>query len=96
MHKRAFQALKRTFMHVSGLPPPYFDLKKTNFFNWFFESKYGGGRPETCIKRAFQDLKRTFMHVSGLPPPYFDKKPIAIYKLVFLNQNMVEEDLRHA
>ena len=25
---RAFQARKRTFMHVSGLPPPYFDLKK--------------------------------------------------------------------
>ena len=30
MHKGAFQALKRTFMHVSGLPPPYFD-NKTNF-----------------------------------------------------------------
>ena len=28
MHKRAFQGLKRTFMHVSGLTPPYFDLKK--------------------------------------------------------------------
>ena len=28
MHKRAFQALKRTFMHVPGLLPPYFDLKK--------------------------------------------------------------------
>ena len=27
MHKRAFEALKRTFMHVSGLPPPYFDNK---------------------------------------------------------------------
>ena len=27
MHKRAFQGLKRTFMHVSGLPPPYFDKK---------------------------------------------------------------------
>ena len=27
MHKRAFQALQRTFMHVSGLPPPYFDKK---------------------------------------------------------------------
>ena len=24
MHKRAFQALKRTFMHVSGLPQPFF------------------------------------------------------------------------
>ena len=30
MHKRAFQAPKRTFMHVSGLPPPYFD-NKTKF-----------------------------------------------------------------
>ena len=27
MHKRAFQALKRTFMQVSGLPPTYFDNK---------------------------------------------------------------------
>ena len=35
MHKRAFQALKRTFMHVSGLPPPSFD-KKTNFIFGFF------------------------------------------------------------
>ena len=27
MHKRAFQALKRTVMHVSGLPPSFFDKK---------------------------------------------------------------------
>ena len=27
MHKRAFQALKRTFMRVSGLPPTHFDKK---------------------------------------------------------------------
>ena len=27
MQKRAFQALKRTFMHVSGLPPPYLIIK---------------------------------------------------------------------
>ena len=25
MHKRAFQGLKRMFVQVSGLPPPYFD-----------------------------------------------------------------------
>ena len=31
MHKRAFQALKRTFIYVSGLPPTYFD-NKTNYF----------------------------------------------------------------
>ena len=27
MNKHAFQALKRMFMHVSGLTPPYFDFK---------------------------------------------------------------------
>ena len=27
MHKREFQVLKRTLMHVSGLHSPYFDLK---------------------------------------------------------------------
>ena len=32
MHKRAFEGLKRMFIHVSGLHPPYFDLKKTNYF----------------------------------------------------------------
>ena len=36
MHKRAFQALKRTFMHVSGFPPEYFDNKTKNFINWFY------------------------------------------------------------
>ena len=39
MHKRAFQGLKRTFMHVSGLSPPYFDLKKLNILVVFFLSK---------------------------------------------------------
>ena len=29
MHKRAFQALKRTFMHVSGLPQ-HILIKKKN------------------------------------------------------------------
>ena len=28
MHKRAFQALTRTFLHVSGLLSTYFDNKK--------------------------------------------------------------------
>ena len=43
MHKRAFQALQRTFMHVSGLPPPYFDLKKLIYIVYgFFKSKNGG------------------------------------------------------
>ena len=47
-------------------------------------------------KRAFQALKRTFMHVSGLLPPYFDLKNQIFYKFVFFNQNMLDEDLRHA
>ena len=36
MHKRALQALKRTFMHVSGLPPHYFDNKTKYYINWFY------------------------------------------------------------
>ena len=36
MHKGAFQALKRTLMHVSDLPPPYFDFKKLIFYKLFF------------------------------------------------------------
>ena len=55
MHNRAFQALKRTFMHVSGLPPPYFDNKTKYFINYLvLLSKYGGGRPETCINERFR------------------------------------------
>ena len=46
-------------------------------------------------KRVFQGPKRTFIYVSGLPLTYFDKKPITFLN-VFLNQNMVGEDLRHA
>ena len=53
MHKRAFQALKRTFMHVSGLPPPYFD-NKTNYLKLVLLSKYGGRGPETCINMRFR------------------------------------------
>ena len=41
MHKRAFQSLKRALMHVSGLPPTYFDKKPITLYIVFF-SKYGG------------------------------------------------------
>ena len=73
MHKRTFQALKRTFMHVSGLPPPYFDNKTNLQSIWFY---YQNMVREVLQhhKRAFQALKRTFIHVSGVPPPYFDNK----------------------
>ena len=33
MLKRSFQGLKRTFMHVLGLPLPYFDNKCKNIIN---------------------------------------------------------------
>ena len=66
MHKRAFQGLKRTFIHVACLPPPDFDLKNELLFKLVLLSKYGVGRPKTCI-----DV-RTFIHVSDLPPQYFD------------------------
>ena len=75
MHKSAFQVLKRTFMHVSGLPPQYFEKKNEILHELFFFSKSGGRRHETCINVRFRAcLKPTFMHVLGLPPPNFDKK----------------------
>ena len=40
MHKRAFKGMKRTFMHVSGLPPPYFE-KSFQMRIDYFKSKYG-------------------------------------------------------
>ena len=33
VHKRAFQGMKLTFMHVSALLPAYFDYKTKNFIN---------------------------------------------------------------
>ena len=36
MHKSAFQGLKRTFMYVSGLLPPYFDNETKYFLNKFY------------------------------------------------------------
>ena len=73
MHKRAFQGLERTFMHVSGLPPPYFD-NKTFYKVFSFIIKLWKGETWNMHKRAFQGLKRSLMHVSGISPPYFDNK----------------------
>ena len=75
MHKRAFQALKRMFLHFSVLPPPHFD-KKTKEFIKSFHYQNMEGETLDMHKRAFQALKRTFMFVSGLPPPYFDNKKL--------------------
>ena len=73
MDKRAFQALKRTFMHVSGLPH-HILIKKLIYKVFGFIIKICWGKTWDMHKRAFQALKRTFTHVSGLSPPYFDKK----------------------
>ena len=54
MHKRAFQTLKRTFMHVSGLLPPCFDLKELIYKVFGFLSNDGRERPETCINVRFR------------------------------------------
>ena len=55
MHNRAFHSLKRTFMNVSGLPPPNYDFfkKKYNIY-WFFFSNQNMvgedvGISKTCV-----------------------------------------------
>ena len=42
MHKFVFQGLKRTFMHVSGLPPPDYDKKNQLLFKLIYLSYHGG------------------------------------------------------
>ena len=42
MHKCAFRGLKRTFIHVSGLPPPDFDKKNQLLIKLVLLSKYDG------------------------------------------------------
>ena len=46
-------------------------------------------------KRVFQGLKCTSMHVTDLTSPDFGTK-LVYGNLVFLNQNMVDEDLKNA
>ena len=97
MHKRAFQALKGTFMDVSSLPTPDFDLKKTKcFINLFFYQNMVG----KDLRHAYTCVSGPETHVyaclrSGHPPPFFDLKKL-IYKVFVFYQNMVGEDLRHA
>ena len=83
MHKRAFQALKRMFMHFSGLPLPYFNKKQIILLLFFILIKILWGKTWDLHKRAFQDLKRTFMQASGLPPPDFDLKNQLLNKMIF-------------
>ena len=94
MHKRAIQALKRTFMHVSCLPTPYFDNKTKYFINQFL-SEYGGERPETCINVRFMPWNARLIMSQVFPHHILIKK--LIYKVFgFFYRNMVGEDLRHA
>ena len=71
MQKRAFQALKRTFLHVSGLPPPFLDKKNYKVIGFY----------KTMV---WEDLRHAKTCVSGpethvyaclrSSPPYFEKK----------------------
>ena len=72
MHERAFHALTRTFMHVSGIPHHVLIIKTKYFITWFLKPKYAERRPETCINVHFSLCIN--VHVSGLPSPYFDFK----------------------
>ena len=54
MHKRAFQALKRTFMHVSDLPHHHILIIKLIYKVFGFIIKNEWGRPETCKNERFR------------------------------------------
>ena len=62
---KTLQTLKRSFMHVPCLLPPYFEKKKM-----IFCLKIWWRKTRDKPKRAFQGQKRTFMHVPSLPLPY--------------------------
>ena len=53
MLKRAFQALKRTFLHVSGFHHHILIIKLI-YKVFGLPSKYYEGRPETCINVRFR------------------------------------------
>ena len=56
MEKSEFQDdLKRTFVHISGLPPPYFDKKTKLFKSIFFSNQ----------KMAGEDLRHAYTCVLG-------------------------------
>ena len=54
MHKRAFQALKRTFKHVSCLPHHILIINQKIYNLVLLSKNGGGGRPETCINVRFR------------------------------------------
>ena len=73
MYRRAFQALKRKFIHVSDLPTPYFVKIKTIFKAIGFLSNYGVGRPVTC-KTCVSGPETHVYACLKSSPPYFDLK----------------------
>ena len=73
MHKRAFQALKRTFC-VSQIFPQHILIKKPITLEIVFFIKLWRGRPETCNNLHFRAWNARFMHVPGIPPRSFDLK----------------------
>ena len=95
MHKRAFQDLKLTFMHVSGLPH-HIQTEKKLFSNLFCcLSKYGGGRPEKCINVRFRAWNPLLCMLQVFPLPYFNKRQNKLEN-GFFPFEYGGEDLRHA
>ena len=83
MQKRAFQALKRPFMHVSGLLLSYFLFKRKTIYKInSFLSKYGRGRPKTCINVRFRPLSARLCMSQALRHQNLIENQI-LYKLVF-------------
>ena len=75
MHKLAFQGLKHTFMHVSGLPLPYFDLKNEFIKILVFHQIMLCGTLETCINMRFRAWNARLCMSQVFPQAYFDEKP---------------------
>ena len=67
---------------------PFFDEKS------IYKDKIWWGKTRDMHKGAFQALKHPFTHISGLLAPIIEKKILKLF-LFFLNQKMVEEDVRH-
>ena len=66
MHKRAFWSLNRTFIHVSGLPLPYFDDKLIYKVSSFI-IKIWWGKPETSMNVRFRPLNARLCMFQVLP-----------------------------
>ena len=96
MRKRAFQGLKPTCMHVSDHPPPYFDIKKKQkLYKLVLLSKYGGGRPETCINVRLRPLNARLCLSQFFPHHILIIKPNTS-KISFNIKNNIEQSSKKA